>query len=444
MSRNPHPLSARLSVRSLSRRRALAGASILAVGGAGLVACNPNAAERSGGDQAIRFSWWGNTDRQATTEEIVALFRERNPDVTITTEPGDISSYWDRLNTAVAAGDEPDVITMGGAYPAEYAERGLLLDLGSMGEQLDLSVFDESSLSPGTVDGTVVAVPTGINAPAMIVNPAVLEAAGIDMPDTASWTWDEYVEVCAAVTAASPEGTFGSGTTLTHDSLDLWARQRGQNLYTEDGQLGLEVGTVEGFFQLAKDLVDTGAAPSADRLVELAEVSNEQTLMGTGQAAFMATWSSSLTSLSEVAATELQLVPLPGEGQEPGAWLQPSQMYTISNRTAAPELAASFVSFLLTDPDAGRLVLTDRGVPAVAAQREAILPELSATAQAEVAYIDQLSAMELKPTWIGPAGSTAIEEITPRNQQEVLFGRMTPAEAAAAWFEEATAAIDGS
>lgn len=424
-----------------SRRRALGAVPLLALTGTALVACNPAASTRREDAKGLRFSWWGNAERQATTEEIIDLFETAHPDIPVATEPGDIAGYWDKLNSAVAAGDEPDVITMGGAYPAEYAQRGLLLDLGTVSEQLDLSVFDESALSPGTVDGTVVAVPTGINAPAMIMNPAVLEAAGITPPDTDTWTWQDYIDICAAVTEASPEGTYGSGTTLTHDSLDLWARQHGQNLYTEDGQLGLEVGTVESFFQLAKDLVDSGAAPSADRLVELTDVSTEQTLMGTGQAAFAATWSSSLTPLSDAAGEKLQLVPLPGESEEPGAWLQPSQMFTISARTASPEDAALLVSFLLTDPEAGRLVLTDRGVPAVAAQREAILPELSETAQAEVAYIDDLSARELKPTWIGPAGSTAIEEITPRQQQEVLFGRATPAEAAAAWFEEASAAI---
>lgn len=434
--------SATTARRGVPRRAALTGIPVLALGGAALAACNPAAGSRDDGETGrIRFSWWGNAERQATTEKIIDLFEQQHDELAVDTEPGDISSYWDRLNTAVAAGDEPDVITMGGAYPAEYAQRGLLLDLGTMGEQIDLSLFDEAALSPGTVDGAVVAVPSGINAPAMIVNPAVLEAAGVDMPDTATWTWQDYTEICAAVTAGGPEGTYGSGTTLTHDSLDLWARQHGQNLYTEDGELGLDVDIVEGFFQLAKDLVDTGAAPGADLLVELAEVSNEQTLMGTGRAAFMATWSSSLTSLSEVADSALELVPLPGEGEEPGAWLQPSQLYTISARSTAAEDAAQLVSFLLTDPDAGRLVLTDRGVPAVAAQREAIVPELSRTAQAEVAYIDDLSSRTLKPTWIGPAGSTAIEEITPRQQQEVLFGRSSPADAAAAWFEEATAAI---
>lgn len=89
-------------------------------------------------------------------------------------------------------------------------------------------------------------------------------------------------------------------------------------------------------------------------------------------------------------------------------------------------------------------MLTDRGVPAVSSQREAIAGELSATASAEVDYIEQLAGMTLAPTWIGPEGSTAIEEITPRYQQEVLFGRRSAAEAADGWFDEATAAIGAS
>lgn len=425
---------------SLTRRTALAGLPLSALA---FAACNPNAASRGGDSSLLRFSWWGNADRQKATEEMLALFTEQNPDIAVSAEPGDIASYWDRLNTAVAAGDEPDVITMGGAYPAEYAARGLPLDLGSHPDLLDLSLFDAASLDPGTVDGTVVAVPTGINAPAMIVNPAVLAAAGVEMPDTATWTWDDYVEVCQAVTEGSEEGTYGSGTVLTHDSLDLWARQHGQNLYTEDGALGLDEATVQGFLELSQRLVDTGASPGADVLVELTDAGAEQSLMGTGQAAFMATWSSSLTALSQATGTDLEIVPLPGEGERPGAWLQPSQLYTVSARSAAPEQAVALVSFLLTDPEAARIVLTDRGVPAIASQREAILQDLSATAQAEVAYIDQLSGMDLAPTWIGPDGSTAIEEITPRYQQEMLFGRRTPAEAAAGWFEEADAAISG-
>ncbi|RCS77678.1 extracellular solute-binding protein [Brachybacterium alimentarium] len=88
-----------------------------------LAACGPNASGGSGGSSEgegpLRFSWWGNPERAATTQAVIDLFLEKNPEQEIGAEPGDISGYFDKLATSVAAGDEPDVITMGGAYPAE-------------------------------------------------------------------------------------------------------------------------------------------------------------------------------------------------------------------------------------------------------------------------------------------------------------------------------------
>lgn len=426
-----------------SRRTALTALPLAALVGTSLAACGPNASGGSGdGDESsLRFSWWGNPERAATTQQVIDLFVEKNPELTVSAEPGDISGYFDKLATSVAAGDEPDVITMGGAYPAEYAARDVLLDLGTVEGALDLSVMDEGARTNGQVDGTQVAVTTGINAPGMIVNPAVLSEAGVEMPDPETWTWDDFAEVAAAVSESSADGIYGSGSVFTHDSIDLWARQHGQLLYTEDGEIGVDVETVRSFFEYSKMLIDTGASPGADELVELTDVGPEQTLMGQGRAAFMLTWSSSLTALSEASGAELEVVKIPGESVESGAWLQSSQFYTISARTQAPETAAAFVNFLVTDPEAGKLILTDRGVPAVEAVRQAILPELSATAQREVEYISALGEMELKQTWIGPAGSTAVEEITPRHQNTVLFGSATAQEAAEAWHAEAVAAV---
>ncbi|MGP9536393.1 ABC transporter substrate-binding protein [Brachybacterium sp. AOP43-C2-M15] len=425
-------------------RRSTLGLLAAATALPSLAACGPNASPGADAeDTRLRFSWWGNPERAATTGAVIDLFVRKHPEIEIDTEPGDISGYFDKLATSVAAGDEPDVMTMGGAYPAEYAARDVLLDLGEVEDVLDLSTMDEAARTNGQVDGVQIAVTTGINAPGMIVNRAVLEAAGVELPDTETWTWDDFAEAAAAVSESSPEGTYGSGTVFSHDSIDLWARQNGQILYTEEGEIGVDAATVESFFAFSKSLVDSGASPGADQLVELTDVGPEQTLVGRGLAAFMLTWSSSLTALSEAAGADLEIVKVPGESQETGVWLQSSQLYTISARTAAPEIAATFVDFLINDPEAGTLILTDRGVPAVEEVRQAILPELSGTAQREVEYISALGEQELKPTWIGPAGSTAVEEITPRHQNDVLFGNATAEQAARSWHDEAVAAVAG-
>lgn len=105
-----------------SRRTALAALSLTALASTSLAACGPNVTgggQAEGDSSSLRFSWWGNTERAATTEQVIDLFLEKNPEVTISAEPGDISGYFDKLATSVAAGDAPDVMTMGGAYPAE-------------------------------------------------------------------------------------------------------------------------------------------------------------------------------------------------------------------------------------------------------------------------------------------------------------------------------------
>jgi len=105
--------------------------------------------EAEDGPVEIRFSWWGNAGR-------------------------DIGGYFDKLATQVAANDAPDVITMGGAYPAEYANRGVLLDLSKVNASLDLSKMDQGALENGQVKGKQYGVSTGANALAIVVNPAVL------------------------------------------------------------------------------------------------------------------------------------------------------------------------------------------------------------------------------------------------------------------------------
>lgn len=70
---------------SLTRRAALAGLPLSALA---LAACNPNAASRGGDSSLLRFSWWGNADRQKATEEMLALFAEQNSDISVSAEPG--------------------------------------------------------------------------------------------------------------------------------------------------------------------------------------------------------------------------------------------------------------------------------------------------------------------------------------------------------------------
>ncbi|MFJ4168773.1 ABC transporter substrate-binding protein [Paenarthrobacter sp. NPDC089714] len=418
-------------------------AFIAALGLAGLATgCSAGSnTQAESGPVEIRFSWWGNAGRAELTNKAIAEFEAANPNIKVKPEYGDIGGYFDKLATQVAANDAPDVITMGGAYPAEYANRGALLDLSKVNGSLDLSKLDQGALENGQVKGTQYGVSTGANALAIVVNPAVFQAAGVSLPDDSKWSWDDFARIASDITSKSPKGTYGTATVLTHDSLDAFARQRGQSLYTQEGQLGLDKGTVQAYFDYSLKLSESGAAPSASETVEKLNVSTEQTLMGMGKAGMMLTWSNSLSALSKASGAELKLLKLPGETPTPGIWLQSSQFYTISARSKHADAAAKLVSFLVNNEQAAKIIQSDRGVPSNSGMRTAIQDLLTPQGKVEAAYIDQIGKMDFAPTYIGPTGSTAVSEITARINTEVLFKRLSPDKAAEQWISESKAAI---
>lgn len=426
----------------LTFRKSVAFAAAISMLGLTAACSSPSSTNQpEDGPVEIRFSWWGNATRADLTTKAIKEFEAANPNIKVKPEYGDISGYFDKLATQVAANDAPDVITMGGAYPAEYANRGALLDLSKVNGSLDLTKLDQGAVENGQVKGTQYGVSTGANALAVVVNPAVFKAAGVELPDDSKWSWDDFASLAKNITEKSPKGTYGTATVLTHDSLDAFARQRGKSLYTQDGQLGLDKDTVQAYFDYSLKLSESGAAPSASETVEKLNASTEQTLMGMGQAGMMLTWSNSLTALSKASGAELKLLKLPGEKPTPGIWLQSSQFYTISARSKHTDAAAKLVNFLVNNEAAAKIIQSDRGVPSNSGMRSAIGDLLTPQGKTEAAYIDEVGKMDFAPTFIGPTGSTAVSEITARLNTDVLFKRLSPEKAAEQWINESKAAI---
>jgi multiple sugar transport system substrate-binding protein len=426
-------------------RRAL-GVGLLSVSMLAMTGCgnSDNAAPSAGGAVTIRFSWWGNTGRAKITNEAVKAFEAANPTIKVKTDSVDFNSYFDRLATSVAAGDEPDVITMGGAYPSEYAARGALLDLSTVSKQLDLSVLDKPTLSNGTFKGKQYGVPTGVNTFGLVVNPAIFKAAGVALPDDNTWTWGDFEKIATQISASSPKGTFGAEDPTGSDLLDLYAKQStGLGLYTKDGKIAIQPKTVEDWWTMTSRMAGHGTPP-ASRTSELAgQPAPEQTLMGQGHSAMKFAWSNMLPDFAKASGTGLIMLRAPGEtsAKGPGMWLQASQLYTISARSKHAEAAAKLVSFLVSTPAAADIIGADRGIPANATLRKHLEPKLDASEKVEYAYIDRISRLISGDFVIGPKGSTQTPIILTRLNDAVLFGKMKPAEAATQFVTEITTAV---
>lgn len=282
----------------------------------------------------IRFAWWGNDSRAKTTLDVIKDFEAANPTIKVQGENTEFSSYWDKMATQIAGGTTPDVFAMSGAYPSEYASRGVLLDLDTVKDQIDTSKFADGTVDLGKIDDKQYTITAGVNSMSMVVDPKVFEAAGVELPDDETWTWDDYADIAAEITKKSPAGTFGT-TPMSNDSfLAVWARQNGEDLYTEDGKkLGISEDTAAKWFELNKKLMETGGAPSASQTVEDGSAQPEMTLMGQGKQGMKISWSNQMNSYS---GSPLVMMKLPGESKTPGAWLRSSMEYAISSKSKHP------------------------------------------------------------------------------------------------------------
>ncbi len=389
----------------------------------------------------IRFSWWGSDSRHEETQQIIDLFQEEYPHITVVPDFTDFSSYWDRLATATAGGDAPDVMTQEERYMTDYALRGRLADLNEL--PVDLSSIDPLALGGGEIDGGQYAVATGVNAFSIVADSQIFDEAGVEFPDDTSWTWDDFADVATAVADGSeahglqPEGSNEAG-------FNVYARQRGEALYNPDGSLGFSAQTLADWWQVSLDLVEAGATPANTELLEIE--GPDTSLVATNQGAMAFYWTNQLGALSGTAGRELTLLRHPGEfenGHQPGMYFKPAMFYSISADTEHPEEAALFVDFLLNDVRAAEIMLTDRGLPANLEVREQILPLLPETENQVAEFMAEIASDLGDPPPPPPNGAGEIPAILTRLWEEVLFERMTPIEAAEQFISEATAATGG-
>ena len=415
-------------------------AAVLAVLAMALTGCGGGAPSASDGPVTLRFSWWGSDVRHKMTQQLIEAFEAENPNIKIEGEYGDWSGYWDKLATQVASQDAPDVIQMDAAYLGEYAGRGALLEL----KDVDLSKFEQAVADAGKVEGEQYAVTAGINAQVVLANPALLSASGVALPDDSTWTWDEYNKTAAAISAASANGVYGTGAVTGDAATNLWLRQHGKTLFTDDGELGFDENDLKGWYEYQADMRDSKAAPPASVTTEDATASVDQQGLSTNRYAMAWYWSNQLAALSKASGQALEIHRPPstdGSAASAEQYYKSSQFWSASSRTKHPAEVQKFIDFLSNNVEAGKIALADRGIPANSEVRSAIADKLSPADAATAKFIDEIADELGDAVPVPPAGSSAVVEVIGRYALEIHFDRMSPAEAAKKAMEEAKSAL---
>ncbi|MCS6825429.1 MAG: sugar ABC transporter substrate-binding protein [Caldilinea sp.] len=387
----------------------------------------------AGGSVTIRFGWWGNDERAARTQKVIELFQAAYPEIQVMGEPnGGTADHFQIINTQLAANNAPDLIQLGGNWPDYQQYLEPLNDY--LGKQLLIDTperFDQTALIPATRDGSLWCVSLGTNTLILAYNKTMIEAAGAELPKDLM-TWDELLDYGRQLKAKLPQGVypFVDNSTNTANYLSFFFQQQGTPIWTLD-EGGKSYATVESarkWFQMWADMRAEGLIPDADTTATFGETGADNSALVAGKAAIGLIWSNQLAGYQAAMTDQLGAITLPRGGENAYA-IQMSQCIGINKASSHKEEAALFINFFVTDPEAGAVLGTNRGVPSSPVVRTAIADQ-STEADAAVYRIYNAIADQMVPQGPNlPNDQEFVNELRLLGQS-LAYGEVTVDEAA--------------
>lgn len=146
-----------------------------------------------------------------TTRQIVESFGQRYQgriavDITPVANPD--TDYQDKVQSAAAAKQLPDLLQLDGPFVADYAYRGILGPIGDYFTPDDLRDFVPSIIEQGTWRGKLWSLGAFSSSMGVMVNQTLFGQAGITAPTDVqgAWTWPQFAETARRLTGNGVRG----------------------------------------------------------------------------------------------------------------------------------------------------------------------------------------------------------------------------------------------
>jgi len=387
--------------------------------------------QQTGKDETLRVQWWGSQTRHDQTLQVIELFEEQNPGITVEPEFLGWSGYWEKIATQAAGGDMADVIQMALAqgWGLQYVEKNLLTDMNEYVGKGILNIDKVSSilLEPVTIDNSLYGIPLGTTAATLLINEDVFSSAGVSVPDE-DWTWDDFAD--AARTIHKQTGAYGVGEFVSYDIFPIYLRENGATLFSADGSgLGYtDDNLFTEFFSLKLALQSEGVMPTPDAVNQLTGMEDKFIVHDKAGIGFC--FSNQGPAISNAAGKVLKNVLIPGPDIDKGMSMRISMEFTIPSQGKNQETAARFVNYFINDIQVNEIMKGERGVPVSSDIRNALISVLP-EAQIEMFEFINLVSRNCSPAdSLPPSSSAEVIQALKDVEEEILYGVITPAEGA--------------
>ncbi|ADN01771.1 ABC transporter substrate-binding protein [Spirochaeta thermophila] len=398
--------------------------------------------EEEGKGITLRLAWWGNPTRDERTIKVVELYKSRHPEVNILTETTGWVGYWDKLAAQAAANDLPDIIQMDYSYIRQYGGKNLLADLTPFVDSgvIDLKGVDENLILGGKVGDKLYGINLGTNSWCLIYDPEVIQRAGLTEPSP-TWTIDDFEAMAVTIYEKTGVQTIPFSTTDPRHAFENMLRQTGASFF--DPATGASLGftdpaVLETFFEVQLRLLKKGVLIRPDEA--FVSTTPEEGAFARGRSWVEFLWSNQVVSAAAAAKRPIgvALPPyLPG-AKRPGTYFKPSMFFSVAQSSELKEEAARFVNFFVTDIEANKILLAERGIPIVPAVRDALKAIVDPVNRQVFEYIELVGKGHNSPIDPpDPPGAGEVVKLFRTITQEVLYGVTDPKTAAKKFMDQA-------
>jgi multiple sugar transport system substrate-binding protein len=337
------------------RRRVMRAAAVAAAVVLGGSAC----ASGSGGDDDTVTLWVRDYQKSIMGTLAAEFNAAHDTQVEVTLVPA--TSFVQKLGTAVAAYQGPDIASLDLVFAPYFASQGVLADVTDQVEALPYSGdLSPAHLSQVTYDDKIYGVPFTGDVSVMFYNKTLFAQAGLD-PEAPPTTWAEVREAAEAV-AAVDDSTHGfafsgacGGCNIFSLTPLVWAS--GGGVLDDDGtQALLDSPEVGGALQLYRDMYEAGTMPE---LVRTDAGPNAASAFQSGTVGIRFDGTSFMSTLIGDGAVDFGVAPIPGEDGGSASFAG-GDVLSVMTGADNPEGATEFLEWA-TDRDAQQ-VLADHAI----------------------------------------------------------------------------------
>lgn len=379
---------------TLYRRRDLLKLGLGGLMLAGLAGCDSPAPAGTGTTTApvsLQMIFWGSDTRARLTAQTIDLFQKKYPAIKVASQYKNFNDYWGMYNQRLSSNQPTDLIQMDMRYLSTYVRKQKLLDLTQLiyNQAIDLSDFDPLMLAGSTANNTVYGIPLGGNYQTLFYDKTKLALLGAPSPD--ALTWDGF-KAYAIQLSKGAGGVYGSADNSGDIvSFEVWIRGRNRELYNHDGNIDFPLEDVKDWFAYWDSMRKAGGCPPMNIQAAL-DVSGTPTDSSTikGKTLCSPMWSNQFDAFQKAMPRKAGLSTQP-LGATPALYLKSSMLMSIAADTKYISETASFINFIINDTEAIKVLEVERGVPGSAQAQALLKPQLTASQQAILTYMDAVS-----------------------------------------------------